>query len=317
MITELERRLMDAFHEDAQRARLVNPDHPAVYVGHGKDAPHMQHRARWMLVAAATIAVLGLGLLAVAAVQDPDSVQTDTVPPTPAPPTNPATTPSLPPVDSSPATLPANTASASTVASVVLDTTTPAPVTNGPSLWVELEPGATAPLPPAPIPDIGAALVWTGTELIVWGGIADDPSQEGAAFDPAAGTWRQIAPPPDGVRPGMVLWTGTEMLVWSDGTPDTASAAYDPVNDTWRLIADPPDGIRPGAPLWIGDTAVLLRDPDADNDGYVDSRSSSSFAYDPATDEWRRLADGPWGSRWGGCRDRARAHCGPARRSSP
>ena len=45
---------------------------------------------RWMLVAAATIAVLALGLLAVTAVQDPDSVQTDTVPPTPAPSTNPA-----------------------------------------------------------------------------------------------------------------------------------------------------------------------------------------------------------------------------------
>ena len=94
MITELERRLMDAFHEDAQRARLVNPDHPAVSTSRdGQDAPHMQHRGRrWMLVAAATIAVLGLGLLAVAAVQDPDSVQTDTVPPTPAPSTNPATT---------------------------------------------------------------------------------------------------------------------------------------------------------------------------------------------------------------------------------
>ena len=50
---------------------------------------------RWMLVAAATIVVLGLGL-AVTAVQDPDSVRTDTVAPTPAPPTNPATTSPLP-----------------------------------------------------------------------------------------------------------------------------------------------------------------------------------------------------------------------------
>ena len=49
-----------------------------------------------MLVAAATIVVLGLGLLAVTAVQDPDSVRTDTVPPTPAPSTNPATTSPLP-----------------------------------------------------------------------------------------------------------------------------------------------------------------------------------------------------------------------------
>ena len=94
-------------------------------------------RRRWMLVAAATVVVLALGLLAVAAVQEPDSVQTDTVPPTPAPSTNPATTMSVPPVDSSPATLPANTtAPAAPVASVVPDTTTPAPVTNG---WVAVE----------------------------------------------------------------------------------------------------------------------------------------------------------------------------------
>src|SRR5262245_22108107 len=74
-----------------------------------------------------------------------------------------------------------------------------------PSLWVELDPGATAPLPPAPIPAVnGSAMVWTGTELIVWGGLVDDEpccsrSQDGAAFDPAAGTWRPIAPPPDGL----------------------------------------------------------------------------------------------------------------------
>ena len=68
----------------------------------------------------------------------------------------------------------------------------------------------------------GSAVVWTGTELIVWGGFADDTlseSQEGAAFDPAAGTWRQIAPPPDGVRAGVVLWTGTEMLVFGRWEP--------------------------------------------------------------------------------------------------
>ncbi len=43
-----------------------------------------QPRLRWMLVAAATIVVLALGLLALAARQQLDSVQTDTVSPTPA-----------------------------------------------------------------------------------------------------------------------------------------------------------------------------------------------------------------------------------------
>ena len=212
----------------------------------------------------------------------------------------------LPPVDSVTATIPTSTAAApTTTESVPVDSvpaTVPTPPAAVASLWVELEPGATAPLPPAPIPARdGSALVWTGTELIVWGGIADDPadptdpnSQDGVAFDPAAGTWRRIAPPPDGVRAGVVLWTGTEMAVWSDGNPDTVSAAYDPANDTWRSIADPP---VPGlVAFWIGDAAVFVRDPDiSPRDGIPDAVNGPSFAYDPATDEWRRLADGPWG----------------------
>jgi hypothetical protein len=151
-------------------------------------------------------------------------------------------------------------------------------------------------------------MVWTGTELIVWGGIANDEpccrrSLDVAAFDPTAGTWRQIVPPPRGVTPGVVLWTGTELLAFSDGMAHHASAAYDPAEDTWRLITDPP---APGSvAFWIGDEAVLVRDPDANDDGYPDSLNAPSYAYDPATDRWRRLADGPWGlgagwvSGWG------------------
>jgi hypothetical protein len=205
---------------------------------------------------------------------------------------------SLSPVDWSP---PATPNPAPTTASVPVDSllaTIPTSSAAIHSLWVDLEPGATAPLPPAPIRARNyATLVWTGTELIVWGGSDAEAccrnSQEGAAFDPADGTWRPIAAPPAGVRPGVVLWTGTEMLVWGDGTPDTASAAYDPANDEWRLITDPP--AVGSVAFWIGDEAVLVREPDANHDGYVDSLDATSYAYDPATDEWRRLADGPWG----------------------
>jgi hypothetical protein len=256
---------------------------------------------RWWLAAAVIVAVLAIGLFMFDIAHDSSSVQTDTVPLTPAPSTNPATTALLPPVDSLPATLPATTSPTPTaIASIPVD---PLPVTIAAppdiqSLWVELEPGATAPLPPAPIPaHYGASLVWTGTELIVWGGLTDEPccrnSQHGAAFDPTVGTWRQIAPPPDGVRPGVLLWTGTEMLDFSDGTTGTASAAYDPAKDKWRLISNPP--VPGSVAFWIGDEAVLVREPDANHDGYVDSLDATSYAYDPATDEWRRLADGPWG----------------------
>lgn len=248
---------------------------------------------RWWLAAAVFVAVLATGLLVFNAADDPRSVQTDTVPLTPAPSTNGTTT--------APATLPATTNPPPTaIASIPVDSL---PVTLAApfdieSLWVDLAPGATAPLPPAPIPaHYGASLVWTGTELIVWGGLTDEPccrnSLDGAAFDPTAGTWRQIAHPPDRVRPGLQLWTGTEVLVFGGGTADTASAAYDPAADTWRLITNPP--VPGSVALWIGDEAVLVRDPDADHDGYDDSLDATSYAYDPATDEWRRLADGPWG----------------------
>jgi len=238
---------------------------------------------------AAVVATL-LGVLVVVSQRDdPDRLSpVESVPGTVPKPTAvaPVTTESV--LESVPATIPTPTAATSSPSTAP----TPAVV---PSLWVELDPGATAALPPAPLPAtlppafLTSDLLWTGTELIVWGGVVEDPQDFsppqglGAAFDPAAGTWREIAPPPDGVTVGEAVWTGTEMLAWSDGTADTRSAAYDPANDTWRMIADPP---FPGeGALWIGDAAVLLGDP---------SGGGSGHAYDPATDEWRRLADGPW-----------------------
>jgi hypothetical protein len=225
----------------------------------------------------------------------------DSLPPVDSSPaTLPATTIAAPtptalvPVDSSPATLPPTTSPTPTgTASVPVDSllvTIPTPPAVVQPLWVELEPGAIAPLPPAPLPPefMFRDLVWTGTEFIVWGGLADIPGQPpsqalAAAFDPAAGTWRQIAQPPDGVGWTAAVWSGTEMLVWSDGSSDTSSAAYDPASDTWRTIANSP---VPGfETLWIGDAAVLLGDP---------TGGGSGFAYVPATDEWRRLADGSW-----------------------
>jgi len=87
-----------------------------------------------------------------------------------------------------------------------------------------------------------AAQVWTGTELVVWGGDPDGDS--GAAYDPVADRWRVIAPAPIPARcEPSSAWTGTEVLVWgracqlSPGPSPgrsryaTAGAAYDPAHD--------------------------------------------------------------------------------------
>lgn len=261
-------------------------------------------RRRWMLAAAATIVVLALGLLAVAAFQDPDSVQTDTVPPTPAPSTNPATTPSLPPADSSPATPAATTTAVPTpTASLPVDSSPawlpPIPV-DSTQLFTEVAPDAMVTLPPAPTdaPQWPTA-VWSGTEMITWG-VA--PNAVGAAFNPATGSWRVTAPSPIAGRLyPTAVWTGTEMIVWGGnpfGGMAADGAAYNPATDTWRRLPDAPLG--PGTPdaVWTGDEVVLIgayhlgETPPTDPSS--DATPTSAAAYNPATDEWRPLADLPY-----------------------
>jgi hypothetical protein len=91
MSTELERRIREALHDDAQRARLVNPDGPrasepqALSVDRGG-----QRGRRWIAVAAAAVAVLALigALTLLDDDQDVDTVPAVTQVPVPVRPTN-------------------------------------------------------------------------------------------------------------------------------------------------------------------------------------------------------------------------------------
>lgn len=107
-----------------------------------------------------------------------------------------------------------------------------------PDPWAELPEGWTE-LPPGPALHASAAIVWTGRNLIIWGGNEGDGARhfdDGYAFDTISRTWRQIAPSPLSARSWpAAVWTGSEVLIWggSDGSwPGEAAlgdgAAYDP-----------------------------------------------------------------------------------------
>jgi N-acetylneuraminic acid mutarotase len=92
----------------------------------------------------------------------------------------------------------------------------------------------------------GHAAVWTGEEMIVWGGASQTsgdgtvPFTDGAAYNPATDTWRAIRPAPNtGLFGATAVWTGTEMLVWG-GYDDTSYSnrgyRYNPASDTWQYI---------------------------------------------------------------------------------
>jgi hypothetical protein len=88
--------------------------------------------------------------------------------------------------------------------------------------------------------------VWTGTEMIVWGGYGVSANlNDGGRYDPALNTWTSLAtggaPSP---RTGhAAIWNGGEMIVWggTDGTAIYADGArYNPVSNQWLPIPASP-----------------------------------------------------------------------------
>jgi N-acetylneuraminic acid mutarotase len=139
----------------------------------------------------------------------------------------------------------------------------------------------------------GASAVWTGREVLFWGGQAgpDRILADGAGYDPATRRWRMLPAAPIGGRTGhQAVWTGREMIVWGgyarccptdSVVHDPAAAAYDPASDRWRRIADVP------AP-WSGDdgTAVTV----AGGGRVMVWRRRHLGVYDPTADRWSEVA---------------------------
>ena len=81
--------------------------------------------------------------------------------------------------------------------------------------------------------------VWTGTEMIVWGGISGDLILEtGAKYTPQTDTWIPIASDeaPSGRLRHTAVWTGSAMIVWggdSGSGPLGDGAIYIPNRDRW------------------------------------------------------------------------------------
>ncbi len=164
--------------------------------------------------------------------------------------------------------------------------------------------GATwSPLPASPLaPRQDQASVWTGTELIEWGGVSSirldqEVYADGTAFDPTTGTWRALPPSPLAARSGAsAVWTGREAIIWggtnSGNTQAFADgAAYDPTDRRWHLLPPSPLSARLDATaIWTGDELIVFGGDDAQGNEQFDGA-----VYQPATDRWTLLPDPPAG----------------------
>lgn len=145
--------------------------------------------------------------------------------------------------------------------------------------------------------------VWTGRELLLWGGgfsyrAPDGSAHEGVSVDLKG----SIAPLPKAPIPIRwwhgAIWTGSEMIVFGGGDDSKGrrdGAAYDPSTRTWRMIAEAPVGGYANTLVWTGEEMITwggIKDSNG-AEGFPTGFEATGAAYDPATDEWRTLEQGP------------------------
>src|SRR5438876_766761 len=90
------------------------------------------------------------------------------------------------------------------------------------------------------VPDARAfhTAVWTGSEMIIWGGGENPYSNTGGRYNPIADSWTATSTTnaPSGREAHSAVWTGTEMIVWGGLGPfpdPNTGGRYNPNTDTW------------------------------------------------------------------------------------
>ncbi|MEM7363125.1 MAG: Ig-like domain-containing protein [Pseudomonadota bacterium] len=96
---------------------------------------------------------------------------------------------------------------------------------------------------------------WTGSELLVWGGLEDvnAPLSDGAAYDPETDVWTRLPEqnaPSGSIGKTLGVWTGRDFIVWNGGRTDAFETqnqgmriptlrTYDPETMVWsKDVAD-------------------------------------------------------------------------------
>jgi N-acetylneuraminic acid mutarotase len=135
----------------------------------------------------------------------------------------------------------------------------------------------------------GSTAVWTGSEMMVWGGYdGSSDVNTGGRYDPATDSWMStsISNAPIGRWLHTAVWTGSEIIIWGggDGTHFlNTGGRYDPTDDSWTSTSTanaPPARARHTA-VWTGSEMVVWGGYDYDHGNF-----NTGGRYDPNTDTW-------------------------------
>ena len=134
--------------------------------------------------------------------------------------------------------------------------------------------------------------IWTGSEMIVWGGqLGSTHYRNGSRFDPVTDTWQSISDvgAPSVRSEHTAVWTGTEMIVWGGSRNSGVrndGARYDPLTDSWQPLSAGPAARREHTAVWTGSEMIVW------GGGTGSGTVRSGGRYDPSTDSWQATSTG-------------------------
>ncbi|MCU0664824.1 MAG: hypothetical protein MUC50_21185 [Myxococcota bacterium] len=117
----------------------------------------------------------------------------------------------------------------------------------------------------APLPRQQATAVWSGTEMIVWGGYDGSVLNTGGRYNPTTNTWSSLSTvaAPVARRSHTAVWTGDQMIVWggrSDANELGSGGVYAPAANTWTATAMNSSGVtrRDHSAVWLDPLGVMM-----------------------------------------------------------
>jgi len=143
----------------------------------------------------------------------------------------------------------------------------------------------------APAPRAFGTAVWTGSEMVVWGGTGGSYYNTGGRYNPVTDSWTSTSTvnAPPGRASHTAVWTGSEMIVWGglNGSANfNTGGRYNPATDSWQTIS------TVGAPsirsfhsaIWTGSEMIVWG---GSGTFFGTGELNTGGRYNPATNSWQ------------------------------
>ncbi|MCL4266286.1 MAG: tandem-95 repeat protein [Anaerolineae bacterium] len=162
----------------------------------------------------------------------------------------------------------------------------------------------------APIGRRQHGAVWSGSEMIIWGGCHEDANgnqncnvvlNSGGRYDPITNSWQptSLSNAPTARNFPELVWAGDQMILWTGTATADPGRRYDPISDSWQSISttNAPAG-REAALIWTGDEMIAWGG--CTGSPFCDTPQNDGGRYDPVSDSWTAVTtiNAPT-ARWG------------------